>query len=198
MKNADQRVLDPREPLVVDVHDLSRRPGSMRELDLEVAAPADLGTVVIGVPQGSTLELDLRLESVMEGVLVSGNVHAELTGECARCLEPVTDELDVTLTELYVYPERAKSAEEAGDDEEAEEVHELVGELLDLEPALRDTVVMALPFRPLCTPDCKGLCSECGVRLSDPGNEDHQHEILDPRWNALKALTGEESPEQES
>lgn len=198
MKNADQRVLDPREPLVVDVHDLSRRPGSMRELDLDVAAPADLGTVVIGVPQGSPLELDLRLESVMEGVLVSGNVHAELAGECARCLEPVTDELDVTLTELYVYPERAKSAQEVGDDEEAEEVHELVGELLDLEPALRDTIVMALPFRPLCTPDCKGLCSECGVRLSDPGNEDHQHEILDPRWNALKALTGEESPEQES
>ncbi|GHG50303.1 hypothetical protein GCM10011331_12860 [Flavimobilis marinus] len=198
MKNEDQRVLDPREPLVVDVHDLSRRPGSMRELDLDVAAPADLGTVVIGVPQGSPLELDLRLESVMEGVLVSGNVHAELVGECARCLEPVTDELDVTLTELYVYPERAKSAQEVGDDEEAEEVHELVGELLDLEPALRDTIVMALPFRPLCTPDCQGLCSECGVRLSDPGNEDHHHEILDPRWNALKALTGEESPEQES
>ena len=63
---------------------------------------------------------------------------------------------------------------------------QLNGDLLDLEPALRDAVVLALPLQPLCREDCAGLCSECGVRLdSDPG---HGHEVDDPRWAALKAL----------
>ncbi|PFG37792.1 uncharacterized protein ATL41_2568 [Flavimobilis soli] len=184
----DTRTPDRRSPWVIDVHDLSHRPGSMRTLERTAPAPADLGTAVIGVPEGTDIELDLRLESVMEGILVTGTVGGEAVGECVRCLEEVREDLDTQLTELFVYPERAAAAVAEGDDEEADEVFEVVDELLDLEPVVRDAVVMNLPFRPLCQPDCRGLCSECGVRLSDPGNEDHHHESIDPRWKALQGL----------
>lgn len=175
--------LDPRSPFVLDTHELGRRPGTMRRVQTTVPAPEDLGTVVIGVPTGADLELDLRLEAVMEGILVSGSVRAQAAGECVRCLTEVVEDIDVDVQELYVYPERAQVAVDDGDDEE--DVRELEGDLIDFEPALRDAVVPALPFRPVCSPDCPGLCSQCGVRLADPENADHTHEILDPRWAEL-------------
>jgi uncharacterized protein len=178
---------DKTSPLVLDTHELGRRPGSMRPVHRTVAAPADLGTAVIGIPEGSELELDLRLEAVMEGVLVSGAVSGRAVGECARCLDEVTEDVRVDLAVLFSYAERAKAAEDSGDDlESAEDVYELDGDLADIEPALRDSVVTALPFSPVCRPDCPGLCSECGVRLADdPG---HAHELVDPRWSALESM----------
>jgi uncharacterized protein len=171
--------LDPRSPLVINTHELGRRPGSMRTLELSVPAPEDLGIELIGVPAGSPVEVDLRLEAVMEGVLASGRAWVTLSGECARCLEPLEDDLEVTLQELYVYPES---------DAEEDEASRLEGELLDLEPVLRDAVVLALPFRPVCTPDCPGLCLECGARLQDDPGHAHE-ESIDPRWAALSTLT---------
>jgi uncharacterized protein len=171
--------LDPRSPLVINTHELGRRPGSMRTLELSVPAPEDLGIELIGVPAGSPVEVELRLEAVMEGVLASGRAWVTLSGECARCLEPLEDDLEVTLQELYVYPES---------DAEEDEASRLEGELLDLEPALRDAVVLALPFRPVCTPDCPGLCLECGARLQDDPGHAHE-ESIDPRWAALSTLT---------
>ena len=182
------RHLDPRSPLVLDTHELGRRPGSMRRVQMTVAAPEDLGTAVIGIPPGSDLELDLRLEAVMEGVLVSGSIRGRAVGECVRCLEEVVEDVDVPFQELYVYPERAEAASAAGDEGNEDDVRELDGDLLDVEPALRDTVVPALPFRPLDDPDCPGLCSECGARLAD--DPQHSHETLDPRWAELNRLQG--------
>jgi len=171
--------LDPRSPLVINTHELGRRPGSMRTLELSVPGPEDLGIELIGVPAGSPVEVELRLEAVMEGVLASGRAWVTLSGECARCLEPLEDDLEVTLQELYVYPES---------DAEEDEASRLEGELLDLEPVLRDAVVLALPFRPVCTPDCPGLCLECGARLQDDPGHAHE-ESIDPRWAALSTLT---------
>jgi uncharacterized protein len=187
--------LDPRSPFVLDTVELGRRPGSTRTVQRTLAAPDDFGTDVIGVPSGADVELDLRLEAVMEGVLVSGNVRSRAVGECVRCLGEVVEDVDVSLTELYVYPERAAVAVEDGDEEE--DVRELGDDdLVDLEPALRDTVVPALPFQPLCRPDCPGLCSECGARLAD--DPDHSHETLDPRWSALGGLLGSNDETKES
>ena len=152
-----------------------------------VAAPEDLGTDVIGIPTGTDVELDLRLEAVMEGVLVSGSVRGRAVGECVRCLGEVVEDIDVVLQELYVYPERAAVAVEDGDDEE--DVRELDGDLVDVEPALRDAVVPALPFQPLCRPDCPGLCSICGAHLAE--DPDHTHELLDPRWSSLQSMFDE-------
>ena len=176
--------LDPRKPLVLDTRELGRRPGSMREVHRVVPAPEGLGIAdLIGVPTGGDLDLDLRLESVMEGVLVSGHVTATVTGECSRCLEPVSEELQVRLQELYAYEGKGP---EAG--EEDEEESRMEGDFLDLEPALRDAVVLALPLTPLCDEDCSGLCVDCGERLDDLP-EDHTHDATDPRWAALRGLT---------
>lgn len=170
--------LDARKPLVVDTRELGRRPGSMRPLVRVVPAPEHLGTELLGVPVGADVELDLRLESVVEGVLVSGEATVPLRGECGRCLDPVTDSLTVPLQELYAY-----DGSELDDDDAAR----MVGALLDLEPALRDAVVLALPLTPLCDPDCAGLCVDCGERRDDlPA--DHAHHAADPRWSALQAL----------
>jgi uncharacterized protein len=177
--------LDPRAPLVLDTRELGRRPGSQRQVRLSVPAPADLGIEVLRVPEGSPVDLDLRLEAVMEGVLVTGSASAELTGECVRCLEPITDEIEVDFQELYVYDD-----DQDVPAEEDSEVSALEGDLVDLEPLLRDAVVLALPFQPVCEDDCPGLCPECGARLAD--DADHSHEApIDPRWAGLAALTEE-------
>lgn len=178
--------LDPRAPLVLDTRELGRRPGSQRMTMLTVPAPADLGIEVLQVPEGSPIELELRLEAVMEGVLVTGSASAELVGECARCLEELHDTTVARFQDLFVYEEKAATEADVSDSDE--EVRRLEGDLLDLEPLLRDSVVLALPFQPLCRDDCPGLCVECGARLAD--DPDHQHdEAIDPRWAALQGLT---------
>lgn len=188
--------LDHRDPLVFDTHELGRRPGSLRKVTRTLKAPEGLGIVdVIGVPTGSEIVLELRLESVVEGVLVTGTAEASVTGECVRCLEPVEDELDVDFQELYYYPEADErgrtrsggtSAEEQADEDE-DETYRLEGDYFDLGPVLRDAVVLALPLQPVCQDDCLGLCSECGARLSD--DPSHHHEAADPRWAALQGLS---------
>jgi uncharacterized protein len=183
--------LNPRSPLVFDTTDLGRRPGSMERLQRTVEAPADFGTDVIAVPQGAPIELELRLESVVEGVLVTGSARATATGACVRCLDPVTYEVDGSFQELFAYADRAAHHREVGADDDETEEHVLEGDLFDLEPVLLDTVVPALPFQPVCRADCPGLCSECGARLAD--DPDHHHEVLDPRWAALSALSADSS-----
>ncbi|AKT52264.1 YceD family protein [Arsenicicoccus sp. oral taxon 190] len=178
--------LDPRSPLVFDTRELGRRPGTMHTERREVAAPEDLGTDVIAVAPGSPVELDLRYESVLEGVLVSGTVTATATGACVRCLDQVTLPVEATFQELFAYADRARHHEEVSSDED-DDVRELEGDLLDLEPVLRDAVVPTLPFQPVCRADCPGLCSQCGERLAD--DPDHHHDVIDPRWSALQGLT---------
>lgn len=184
MNDRSQVNLDPRAPLVLDTRDLPRRPGAMRALDRTVAAPTDLGLELIGVVEGAAIHLDLRIESVSEGVLVSGAVTAAVEGECGRCLRPIRDTLVVNIQELYAY-ERSTTVETTEEDE----VGRMQGDLIDLEPALRDAVVLALPSHPLCREDCPGLCPECGVHWDDLP-EGHTHQQADPRWSALSKLSG--------
>jgi uncharacterized protein len=182
--------IDPRDPFVIDTRTLGRRPGSMRKDSYTVPAPADLGVEMVGVPEGTEIELDLRLEAVMEGVLVSGTARAPLSGECARCLEPLTSSIEVEFQELYVYSD-TRSGESAGEDE-----RRLEGDLIDLEPVVRDAMVLALPLSPLCRDDCPGLCTECGVRLAD-AEPDHHHDAVDPRWAALQGMLDQRQEDQE-
>ncbi len=154
----------------------------MREYRRQVPAPAGLGRDLVGVPKGAPLLLDVRLESVTEGVLVTGTVTAPLDGQCGRCLDPVSDELVADVCELFAYPNSVTHGTSSAD-----EVHRVDGELLDVEAVVRDAVVLGLPWTPLCRPDCAGLCPTCGQRLDDlPAG--HTHEQLDPRWAALAAL----------
>lgn len=181
--SASPRPVDPRSPLVFDIRALGRRAGAMTTVTTTVPAPAGLGIEVIGVPEGAPIELDLRFEAVVEGVLVTGTADLQAVGECVRCLTEVTVPVEVDVQELFVHDASA----EAGYDEDDEQVSVLSGDHVDLEPVLRDDVVLDLPFQPLCRPDCSGLCPICGVRLDDhPGH--HHDAAVDPRWASLGAL----------
>lgn len=174
-----------RSVLVFSVHELGRRIGAMKELRRSVEAPAGIGIDVIGVPPGSSIDLELRLESVMEGVLVTGTAVVRLRGECVRCLDAIEGSDSVDLQELFLYPDKEP------DDEEASR---LEGDVFDLEPVLRDAVVLDLPFAPLCRPDCAGMCPDCGANL----NADPQHshdESTDPRWAGLAGWTSAQQTE---
>jgi uncharacterized protein len=181
---------DPRDPLVLDTRalQLQRRPGSMIAVERDVAAPADFGVVMARVPVDSTIELDLRLESVMEGVWVSGSADIEVEGECARCLEPVGWGETLEIAQMFEYAATdargaVKQPVEGDEDEALPVIHD---DLIDMTEVLRDAVVLALPLAPLCSADCPGLCPECGILLAEaPG---HAHEQIDPRWAALGGL----------
>jgi len=181
--------LDPRSPLVLDTKDLPRRPGALRAVDRTAPAPEGLGVAMIGVPTGSELTLHLRMESVSEGVLVSGTASGRVVGECGRCLRTIDEPVEVQIQELFAY---AHSTTDETTDED--EVGRLQGDLIDLEPTLRDAVVLSLPTTPLCREDCPGLCPDCGVPW-DELPEGHGHDQVDPRWAALTQLTKQNTEE---
>ncbi len=160
-------------PYVIPVHDIMHKAGAMREFKLDIEVPSDLGDSIVTVSEGTELDLDLRLESVHEGILATGEVFVDAEGQCSRCLDPLIVPIEVDFQELFAY---SLSNE---DDFVVED------EKIDLEQVIRDEVVPNLPSQPLCNEDCLGLCVECGEKLSD--NPKHEHESpVDPRWKALE------------
>lgn len=171
----EHQTLDLRSPWVISIHELVRRPGELKEFHREIPAPANVGIEMVGVPEGSPVDVDLRLESVSEGVLATDVVSAELVGECSRCLGEVREERDFDLQELYYYPGR----------DAEEDALFVVDEYIDLDPPMRDAIVLELPFTPLCREDCLGLCPICGFNLNDDPEHNHGEQI-DPRWEGLE------------
>ncbi len=110
------------------------------------------------------IHVDLLLESVVEGVLVSGTASTVTRGQCSRCLDPVTEGRG----ECH----RVVRLPDSTTDEttESTSVSRIVDDWIDLEPLVRDAVVLALPLAPLCSEDCAGLCSGCGMNgpISSP------------------------------
>jgi len=165
-------------PFEIQVHDLMHRPGNMREATIDVVLTEPMGEGAMAVPVNSTVEIDVRLESVHEGILATGEVHATAEGECSRCLEPLKTAVEVDFQELFAYSG-------TGEDD-----FTVQNELIDLEPIIRDAVVLDLPFQPVCSQDCLGLCAECGIRLVE--NPNHVHELqVDSRWTELMKLKEE-------
>jgi uncharacterized protein len=177
---------ESRSPLVINISRLGRRPGSMLTFRETVPSPSRIGLDLIGIDEGAPLDLDLRIESVSEGVLVTGMVSAPTSGECARCLTPITGDVEIELTELFAYPHSTTD-----ETTEADELGRVVDQTVDLQQPIIDAVGLALPFAPLCGPECAGLCPTCGVPLAtaEPG---HHHEQLDPRWAKLSTIFDED------
>lgn len=165
-----------------------RRPGNMWESTLEFAAPADLEVGMAKLAPGSKIPADIRMESVLDGVLVNLDFEFEVEAECARCLEPFmwTDEAHVT--ELFLYEETdsrgrvVPAPENESDELTVFYVHE---DSIDLLEVIRDAIVLDLPLSPLCQPGCLGICQQCGEKLED---ESHDHPRVDARWAALEGL----------
>lgn len=162
-------------PYRLSIRDLLGRPGESRDFELDVVVPEAFGNAVIGVPKGAQLAISGRTESLHDGILVTAEVDGTAVGECVRCLIEVRKPVEVDFQELFAY------SGESDFDYHVEVDH------VDLEQVVRDTVVPALPFQPVCQEDCEGLCPICGVRLLDfPG---HEHEAqIDPRWAGLQGL----------
>ncbi len=168
-------------PMTVDITRLGRRPGAMVTLRETVPSASRIGLDMLAIEAGAPLDLDLQIQSVSEGVLVTGTVTAPTVGECARCLTKVDGRVEVRLTELFAYPDSTTEATT-----EEDEVGHIVDDTIDLEQSIIDAVCLELPFSPVCKPDCPGLCPECGVSLAaEPG---HHHDRIDPRWAKLAGM----------
>jgi len=162
-----------------NVRDIINRPGEMRERSRSFAVPEAFGEALANVPAGENLDLDVRLESVHEGILVTAEVATTMHAECGRCLTRFTEPFEVEFQELFAYTPT-----------EADE-YEVHGDHVNLEPPLRDAVVLALPFQPVCRPDCPGLDPETGdLRDAEAAAEPRSG---DPRWAALAGLLAEDT-----
>lgn len=163
----------------IPVHELTRRPGHTTEQRLELAIGTAMGQGAATVEPGKALQLELRLESIHEGILATGEVATTATALCSRCLEPLELKVEVDFQELFAYSY-------SSDDELL-----VTNEHIDLEQVVIDSAVLSLPFQPVCNKDCLGLCVECGFRLSE--EPEHKHEnVVDPRFEALKDLLSKE------
>ena len=188
-----------------NTHELPRRAGEMKEyqLDLEILEP--VGVPLVAVPAGDVIEVDMRLESVAEGVLLSADIYAIAKGECIRCLDPVEITVERKIQELYRYEptndkggkrKKHSSRTDTSDEIDLDAVDELWldGNEMNLEIPIRDAIVLDLPVNPLCSEACLGLCPDCGEKW-EKLPEDHVHEVIDARWAGLAGLDFKNSDE---
>ena len=188
-----------------NTHELPRRAGEMKEyqLDLEILEP--VGVPLVAVPAGDVIEVDMRLESVAEGILLSADIYAIAKGECIRCLDPVEITVERKIQELYRYEptndkggkrKKHSSRTDNSDEIDLDAVDELWldGNEMNLEVPIRDAIVLDLPVNPLCSEACLGLCPDCGEKW-EKLPEDHAHEVIDARWAGLAGLDFKNSDE---
>ena len=162
-----------KTPFALHVRDIARKPGQSREFSFEAHFEDRVGEGLAWVEADTPVAVEGLLESVHEGILASGSATAAAAGECSRCLDPLTLYLRVDFGELFAY--------------DRSEDFELftIDDTVDLEEVVRDAVVLALPFQPVCRPDCAGLNPETGEKLA-PGTTWTPPERIDPRWAALQ------------
>ena len=175
----------------LNTHELARRAGEMKIYELDITVPEKVGVDLISIPVGEVIEVDARLESVTEGILLTAQIFAVAKGECIRCLDPVEVEIERKVQELYYYAQKAERSRGKKSEEDLEldvEVELMMdGDIMDLESPIRDAIVLALPINPLCGDDCQGLCPECGAKWADLPAE-HAHQSIDARWASLAGL----------
>lgn len=182
-----------RSPFRFNTHDLPRRPGEMREYNLHITNHGGLGFDVLAINKDEPIEIDLKIESVSEGVLASAHIESVAIGECGRCLDKLEFDISEDFQELYEYEKDRrhkvnKKVKDVEDEEDHElEIRQMDGDEIDLDGPIRDAIILNLPLNPLCKPDCKGLCPECGEKIENL-LPDHVHEKIDSRWAALGDL----------
>ncbi len=187
-----------------NTHELPRRAGEMKEYQLDLEILESVGVPLVAVAAGDVIEIDMRLESVAEGILLSADVYAVAKGECIRCLDPVEITVERKIQELYRYEptnEKGGKRKKSGRNDRADEVDLeeddelwLDGNVMNLETPIRDAIVLDLPVNPLCSEDCLGLCPDCGEKW-EKLPEGHSHEVIDARWAGLAGLDFKNSDE---
>ena len=189
-------------PWAIPVAQIASRAGQSKPIDADFPAPSGIGDSIVGIKEGEPVHVSGQFDSIVDGLIFTGRLVAPCVSECTRCLKPIQRDWTVNVTSFFPYEDKSaagkggkagKNGKEeevdiiAGEDE-AEDTYPLLdgGAWADLEALLRDTLVEELPLQPLCKPDCKGLCSQCGIDLNE--NPDHQHDMTDIRFAALEGL----------
>lgn len=189
MKRADE------SPWAIAVDLVSSRAGQSKDIDSDFPVPEGIGDEVIHITEGQSLHITGRIDSLVDGLLLTGTLDAPISAECTRCLRPLhrTDHIQLTAFFPYDAPESPTDAftgnvELIAGEDEGGDTYPLAanGRIMDVEALLRDTLVEAIPLQPLCRPDCAGLCPQCGINLND--HPEHKHEVTDMRWSALEQL----------
>ena len=180
------------KPFLLNTYELPRRAGELKEYQLDIETVTRIGVPLIAVQEGDVIEVDVRLESVTEGILLSAEIYAVAHGECIRCLDPVEVVIDRKIQELYRYePTNEKGRRKRRDDEDVdldgEEELQMEGDLMNLEIPIIDAIILTLPVNPLCSQDCLGLCPDCGEKWESLP-QGHAHEVIDARWSGLEEL----------
>jgi uncharacterized protein len=166
----------------------------MRSYELTFDDHEPIGVPLLMVPSDGAIYIDLRIEAVEQGVLATGSVSSEAIGECTRCLDPVTFDIDESFQELFLYEidYRQKPKAKEIDVEDEDELLEMEGDFINLDGPIRDALVLNLPVNPLCSEDCEGLCTTCGVKWAELP-DDHAHQAADIRWAGLGDWKGPNS-----
>ncbi|MFT3853306.1 MAG: DUF177 domain-containing protein [Ilumatobacteraceae bacterium] len=164
-------------PLVINAAELLRRPGNERDVEMSVTQ-AELDVDDAHLAADAEVDVHLHLESLSDGIVVTGAVAAPWSGTCRRCLTPAAGVATAEVHELYQHTVTDPDA------------FELIGDQLDLRPMVRELLLLELPETPVCREDCAGLCPQCGVDRNTTGCECTVTET-DPRWDALAALRTE-------
>lgn len=182
---------------VLDITALPTEANHERSYHLNLVAPDDLATVVMGVPEGSDIPVDITVRSLNDGVLFEADATVHVKSQCVRCLDPIEFENPVHVSEMFFTPEAIAAMREEHGEEGVEDLKVLESDIIELEPLLRDTIVPGFPFQPVCDPDCEGLCDVCGEKWRDLP-EDHEHDLVDPRFAKLAGFfdKGEEGEAQ--
>ena len=183
-------------PWAVSVAQVASRPGQSKEIDATFPAPSGIGDEIVGVDEGTDVSVVGAFDSIVDGLILNARISAPVHAECTRCLKPIQRDWTVNVTSFFPYEDKSAAGKNGKEEEvdiiagedEAEDTYPLLdgGAWADLEALLRDTLVEELPLQPLCKPDCKGLCSQCGIDLNE--NPDHQHDMTDIRFAALEGL----------
>ncbi|HYN16636.1 MAG TPA: YceD family protein, partial [Actinomycetes bacterium] len=175
--------------LAVDVRELLQKPGAHKHVVLR-APLDDLATPVASVPPDRPVTVDAEVESVVEGLLVTGKVSATAVVQCVRCLRDLDHDLEVEVRELFAL--RLRDGEDEG-------YAVLPDDRLPLDTMARDAIVLGFPAFPLCRPDCAGLCPVCGADRNSVECGHSGPEIIDPRWAGLADLrTGSQEEDDAS
>lgn len=163
-----------KRPLLVNAHELLRRPGSERRVEIDVPV-ATVGLDDPRLPADSAVRVDLVCSSLNDGIVVDGRVSVEHRGDCRRCLRPLMARVESSVHELY---------QETLTDPDAFPIE---NDQIDLVAVVRETILIDLPDAPLCRPDCRGLCASCGTDLNEATCGCVQDDV-DPRWSALDGI----------
>jgi len=136
------------------------------------------------------VELEFDIHKDKDRFRLVGRVRTELELECSRCVEPYRFPIDAEFDQRYLPSSQASTTDAEREVEEDDlETSYYTDDQIDLSELMREQFYLALPMKPLCREDCRGLCAQCGTNLNT-GTCDCAPVWEDPRLAALKAIKG--------